>query len=219
MGLPFFTPLYMPGCRIRFASGYHGKPLREFLHRQMSAPMFPVDLGQVPSQHEFLDLTEGHKVTFGDIDVEICLLNHPDPVYAFRLTHGDRSVVYATDTEHYACIERLGLTPPSRTGGWFHVTYRKRRGLTPPSRTGGKGGGRWGASAGPPSRPPCIPPPRPPAGARRMQARRFVHPGSLFRAPCPSPAGTGPAGLGAVRMRVLLGVVATGERTSWRPPA
>jgi hypothetical protein len=76
-------------------------------------------------------------------------------------------------------------------------TYRKRRGLTPPSRTGGKRGGRRGASAGPPSRPPCIPPPRPPAGARRMQAGRGVDtPGSL-PAPCPSPAGTGPAGLGA----------------------
>jgi phosphoribosyl 1,2-cyclic phosphodiesterase len=146
MGLPFFAPLYMPGCRIRFASGYHGKPLREFLHRQMSAPMFPVDLGQVPSQHEFLDLTEGHKVTLGDIDVEICLLNHPDPVYAFRLTHGDRSVVYATDTEHYACVdprllrlsrgadliiydaqytpeEYAGQVGPARVG-WGHSTYQ-----------------------------------------------------------------------------------------------
>jgi phosphoribosyl 1,2-cyclic phosphodiesterase len=146
MGLPFFSPLYMPGCKLRFASGHHGKPLREFLHRQMSAPMFPVDLGQVPSSHEFLDLWEGHRVTLGDIDVEICLLNHPDPVYAFRLTHGDRSVVYATDTEHYACVdprllklargadlliydaqytpeEYAGQVGPARVG-WGHSTYQ-----------------------------------------------------------------------------------------------
>jgi phosphoribosyl 1,2-cyclic phosphodiesterase len=146
MGLPFFTPLYMPGAKIRFASGYHGKPLREFLHRQMSAPMFPVDLGQVPSQHEFVDLQAGTRVTFGDITVDTCLLNHPDPVYAFRLSHGDRSVVYATDTEHYACVdprlrplaqgadlliydaqytpeEYAGQVGPARVG-WGHSTFQ-----------------------------------------------------------------------------------------------
>lgn len=146
MGLPFFTPIYMPGCTLRFASGHHGRPLREFLHRQMSSPMFPVDLGQVPSQIECLDLHEGHKATFGDIEVELCLLNHPDPVYAYRLSHGGRSVVYATDTEHYACVdprlsklargadlliydaqytpeEYAGQVGPARVG-WGHSTYQ-----------------------------------------------------------------------------------------------
>ncbi|MCS6899450.1 MAG: MBL fold metallo-hydrolase [Myxococcales bacterium] len=146
MGLPFFTPLYMPGAKIRFASGYHGKPLREFLHRQMSAPMFPVDLGQVPSLHEFIELWEGRCTALGDITVEICPLNHPDPVYAFRLTHGDRSIVYATDTEHYACVdprllrlargadlliydaqytpeEYAGQDGPARVG-WGHSTFQ-----------------------------------------------------------------------------------------------
>jgi hypothetical protein len=75
---------------------------------------------------------------------------------------------------HVALCERRGLTPPSRSGGRLQVTWRERRGLTPPSRTGGKRGRRRGASAGPPSRPPCIPPPRPPAGARCMRTERYV---------------------------------------------
>jgi ribonuclease BN (tRNA processing enzyme) len=32
-------------------------------------------------------------------------LNHPDPVYGFRLEHGGQSIVYATDTEHFACVD------------------------------------------------------------------------------------------------------------------
>jgi hypothetical protein len=71
-------------------------------------------------------------------------------------------------------------------------------------QAGARGAGR-GASAGPPSRPPCIPPPRPPAGARRMLVgtRRRIE--DLHPAPCPSPAGTGPAGLGTVGKFCALG--------------
>ena len=32
-------------------------------------------------------------------------LNHPDPVYGFRLEHDGHSIVYATDTEHFACVD------------------------------------------------------------------------------------------------------------------
>ena len=32
-------------------------------------------------------------------------LNHPDPVYGYRLEHGGQSIVYATDTEHFACVD------------------------------------------------------------------------------------------------------------------
>jgi phosphoribosyl 1,2-cyclic phosphodiesterase len=145
MGVPFFTPMYIPGSEITFATGNHGQPLRSLLHRQMSAPMFPVDLGRVPASLAFVDLADGQRRDFGDISVEICRLNHPDPVYAFRLEHGGRSVVYATDTEHYACIdprlqrlsrgadlliydaqytpeEYAGEVGPARVG-WGHSTY------------------------------------------------------------------------------------------------
>ena len=32
-------------------------------------------------------------------------LNHPDPVYGYRLEHDGQSIVYATDTEHFACVD------------------------------------------------------------------------------------------------------------------
>ena len=71
--------------------------------------------------------------------------NHPDAVFAYRVEHAGRSVVYATDTEHYACVdprlvtlcrgadvliydaqylpeEYAGEVGPSRMG-WGHSTY------------------------------------------------------------------------------------------------
>jgi ribonuclease BN (tRNA processing enzyme) len=32
-------------------------------------------------------------------------LNHPDPVWGYRIEVGGRAIVYATDTEHYACVD------------------------------------------------------------------------------------------------------------------
>lgn len=105
MGIPFFAPLYIPGTRIRFASGSHGAPLRDLLRRQMSAPMFPVDLDRVGAEITCTELADGQRATFGDLTVETARLNHPDPVYAYRLEHAGRSVVFATDTEHFACVD------------------------------------------------------------------------------------------------------------------
>jgi phosphoribosyl 1,2-cyclic phosphodiesterase len=145
MGLPFFVPLYMPGVDLTIASGSHGTNLRDLLHRQMSAPMFPVDLDRVGANVGCRDLADGERVKMGDITVEVSRLNHPDPVYAYRLEHAGRSVVYATDTEHYSCIdprllrlargadiliydaqytpeEYAGEKGPPRTG-WGHSTY------------------------------------------------------------------------------------------------
>ena len=51
MGLPFFTPAYIPGNRVRFYGGHPG--LEAALRRQQDEPSFPVD---------FSYLTRGHRV-------------------------------------------------------------------------------------------------------------------------------------------------------------
>jgi phosphoribosyl 1,2-cyclic phosphodiesterase len=146
MGLPFFTPIYMPGVQLTVASGPAGRqPLRELLRRQMSAPMFPVDLGEVGAKVVCRELAEGRSFSVGALEVEMARLNHPDPVYAYRVSYGGRSVVFATDTEHYSCVdprlarlargadlliydaqytpeEYAGEAGPSRVG-WGHSTF------------------------------------------------------------------------------------------------
>lgn len=100
-GLPFFTPMYMPGTQIDF----HGmKGLQSALLTQMSEPGFPVSLGDLPSQLSFNELAEGARVRLDDETTVTCArLNHPGGVYAYRVEHRGHAVVYATDTEHYSC--------------------------------------------------------------------------------------------------------------------
>ncbi len=147
-GIPFFAPIYLPGTRLRFVAGANGTPLHESLRRQMSAPHFPVDLSDVPSTLSFAEVRDHGRFTVGErgeVEVAVAKANHPDAVHAYRLTHEGRSIVYATDTEHYSCVDRrlvtlaqdadvliydAQYTPEEYSGqtgmsrvGWGHSTY------------------------------------------------------------------------------------------------
>jgi phosphoribosyl 1,2-cyclic phosphodiesterase len=105
-GLPFFTPVYVPGHRVEIASGPNGVlPLEEAIRGMFRAPFFPVDFGDLGGQITTRELRSNDRFTIGDIDITMAKLNHPDPVYGFRLEHDGHSIVYATDTEHFACVD------------------------------------------------------------------------------------------------------------------
>jgi phosphoribosyl 1,2-cyclic phosphodiesterase len=101
-GLPFFAPIYSPATRVHVVSGANGTPTREVLRRQMSAPTFPVDLNEVPASLSYLEVRDRQRFVAGETEVKA---NHPDQVYAYRVEHRGRSVVYATDTEHFRCVD------------------------------------------------------------------------------------------------------------------
>jgi phosphoribosyl 1,2-cyclic phosphodiesterase len=139
-GLPFFGPVYAQGTRLVLAGGNTGAVLRDTLRRQMSAPTFPVDWNDVPASREYVELRDGACTRFGDAEVRTARANHPDAVFAYRVEHAGRSIVYATDTEHYACVDpRLAALArgadvlvydaqylPEEYGakvGWGHSTY------------------------------------------------------------------------------------------------
>ncbi len=104
-GLPFFAPIYTPGTRIHVVSGANGTPTRDVLRRQMGAPVFPVDLSDVPAALSYLEVRDRQRFVAGEAEVTAVRANHPDQVYAYRIEHRGRAVVYATDTEHYRCVD------------------------------------------------------------------------------------------------------------------
>lgn len=142
-GLPFFTPLYVPGTEICFCGP---KGIEEALSTQMGDPGFPVRLSDVPARLAFEELGDGLRVPIdGGITVTCARLNHPGGVLGYRIDYAGHSVVYATDTEHYSCPdpklvkladgadlliydaqyddeEYAGLAGPPRTG-WGHSTF------------------------------------------------------------------------------------------------
>jgi phosphoribosyl 1,2-cyclic phosphodiesterase len=105
-GLQFFTPVYVPGFRTEIASGPNGVMSHDAAIRSLfRAPFFPVDFDDLGGTVTTRELRPNDKLQIGDITVTMARLNHPDPVYGYRLEHGGQSIVYATDTEHFACVD------------------------------------------------------------------------------------------------------------------
>ena len=105
-GLQFFTPVYVPGFRVEIASGPNGvMPHEEAIRSLFRAPFFPVDFDDLGGTVTTRELRPNDKLQIGDITVTMAKLNHPDPVYGYRLEHGGQSIVYATDTEHFSCVD------------------------------------------------------------------------------------------------------------------
>jgi phosphoribosyl 1,2-cyclic phosphodiesterase len=145
-GLPFFVPLYLPSTELTVIGPMAERhSMHDVLSHQMTSPVFPVRLEEVPCRLETREVRGGDRFEIGDIGVRVAKLNHPGGVLAYRLDFQGQSVVYATDTEHYSCVdpalcalaagadvliydaqytpaEYRGESGPSKVG-WGHSTY------------------------------------------------------------------------------------------------
>lgn len=146
-GLPFFTPIYLPTTRLQIVGqGAPDLPLKDAITQQMRPPTFPVRWEDLPSYVEFRTISPGRTFRVGEALVQSARLNHPGGgVIAYRIEWEGRSVVFATDTEHYACVDPTLLrlaqgadvliydsqyTPEEYAGevgpakvGWGHSTF------------------------------------------------------------------------------------------------
>ena len=105
-GLPFFVPIYVKGTSLTILGGENGvMSVRDTLERQMSAPVFPVRLAEVGARIATREVTAGEIFDVGEATVRVARGNHPGGVVAYRIEHAGRSIVYATDTEHQACVD------------------------------------------------------------------------------------------------------------------
>jgi phosphoribosyl 1,2-cyclic phosphodiesterase len=148
-GFPFFEPAFVPGNEFHLYGGNNvSRTLEETLAGQMDHPNFPVELGTMAAKMAFLDMAEGVPVPIDDgaggkVLVTSARGNHPQGVFAFRVDHGGKAIVYATDTEHYegrvdqklvdlakgaaVLIYDSQYTPEEYEGkkGWGHSTFEE----------------------------------------------------------------------------------------------
>ncbi|HUP94963.1 MAG TPA: MBL fold metallo-hydrolase [Burkholderiales bacterium] len=108
-GFPFFIPAYAPQATIHvYGSTGQGRPLEKILRGQMDSDYFPVALGDTRARlhmHEF----KGKPFQIGEAAVTAMYLNHPGMTLGYRVSHGGKSFVYATDNEPYRhTLEHLG---------------------------------------------------------------------------------------------------------------
>lgn len=123
-GFPFFTPTHYPSTRLYvFGPKTLHQDLEEVLSRAMLPPVFPITLDELPCLRVMRNLQEGEAIVLnaGDSEphvlverdespqeipahVAVRLLRshaHPQGVFIYRIEHGGKSMVFATDTEGY----------------------------------------------------------------------------------------------------------------------
>ena len=141
-GLPFFKPLFDPRSRFTFYGfGAPGETLQSSVEGFMRPPWFPVSITQTPSRKRFVELGDD-PVQVGALTVSAARLNHPQGIAAYRLQHGSRAIVFATDIERGdpaadAALKALAsgadvlihdaqYTPDEyeQRQGWGHSTWR-----------------------------------------------------------------------------------------------
>jgi phosphoribosyl 1,2-cyclic phosphodiesterase len=146
-GLPFFVPIYVKSTSLTIVGGPNGiMSVREALEHQMSAPVFPVRLDEVGAKITTREARVGEIFDVGGgagaepARVRVARGNHPGGVVAYRIEHEGKSLVYATDTEHFSCVDPAlraladgcdvlvydsQYTPDEYRGkvGWGHSTY------------------------------------------------------------------------------------------------
>lgn len=119
-GLPFFQPVYLPSSRIDM---FGPDPLEEDIGRVLfQSPYFPVDLDELPAVKVLTSLLLADTIVFEENRPRLINSNrtkialeqqavyvrvlrgksHPrQGIYIYRVYCGDKSVVFATDTEGY----------------------------------------------------------------------------------------------------------------------
>ena len=105
-GLPFFVPFYLPSTQLEIVGGSNGiMSVEDALVHQMSAPVFPVRLEETAARLTTRQVLPGATFDVGEAKVTVAKGNHPGGVLAYRIEHEGKTMVYATDTEHYACVD------------------------------------------------------------------------------------------------------------------
>src|SRR5689334_19318637 len=112
-GFPFFTPAFVRGNTFHLHGGRKvSGTLESALAGQMENPSFPVHLTEMGAEMTFNDLYEGEVMEIPSLTtpgqtvrISNARGNHPDGVLAYRVDCGGKSIMYATDTEHYAVID------------------------------------------------------------------------------------------------------------------
>ncbi len=112
MGYPFFTPIYIPGTKLRVHGpvSFEDDPLEEVVGGQMKYRYFPINLGELASEVSYHRLKEDPNIDLGDgLRLATKLLNHPITALGYRFEYEGRVVCTCYDTEPF---RNLFITDP-----------------------------------------------------------------------------------------------------------
>jgi phosphoribosyl 1,2-cyclic phosphodiesterase len=112
MGYPFFKPIYIPGTKLKVHGpvSFEDDPLEEVVGGQMKYRYFPINVGELASDIEYIRLKEDPGIDMGDgLHLVTKLLNHPITSLGYRFEYEGKVVCTCYDTEPF---RNLFITDP-----------------------------------------------------------------------------------------------------------
>ncbi len=97
-GFPFFEPAYMKKNSLSIYGGHSVSTLESLFTSQMNREYFPVTLGELAAEINFIDLTE-NPFYINHVMIYFTYLLHPVLSLGFRVEYRNKIFVYATDNE------------------------------------------------------------------------------------------------------------------------
>ncbi len=140
-GFPFFIPAYVPGNEIHFyCEQRRNNTIEDIIKKQQEPPSFP-EGARFNAHIHYHTIAEWQTIPIETTRITPATLLHPDGVTAYRIEHDNKTIVYATDTEHSPhtddklitlaadadiLIYDAQYTPEeySTKKGWGHSTYK-----------------------------------------------------------------------------------------------
>lgn len=100
-GIPFFTPMYIPGNRVAiYGPGTVEMSLEDILSGQMKYSYFPVRTVELLADISYKQIEQDH-FTIGNFRIESITLNHPVACLGYKVHYGGKTFVYLGDNEPY----------------------------------------------------------------------------------------------------------------------
>lgn len=112
MGFPYFTPIYVPGTKLRVYGPvtFEDETLEDVVGGQMKYRYFPVNVGELASDIEYLRLREAPGIDLGDgLILWTKILNHPITALGYRFEYEGKVFCTCYDTEPF---RNLFITDP-----------------------------------------------------------------------------------------------------------
>lgn len=112
MGFPYFTPIYIPGTKLKVYGPvtFEEDPLQDVVGGQMKYRYFPVNVGELASDIEYIRLKEDPLIELGnDLKLTTKILNHPITALGYRFEYKGKVLCTCYDTEPF---RNLFITDP-----------------------------------------------------------------------------------------------------------
>lgn len=100
-GFPFFKPAFISGNQLTIVGGETDKvTLHGMIEDQMNKVYFPIQLSDLKANIRFQKVGEETFSVF-DATIQTLFVNHPSFAMGYRITHGDKTLVYISDNEPF----------------------------------------------------------------------------------------------------------------------